>query len=403
GAVGSNMGAPLVGQERLTDPRTIAQAVRMMEDVIGRRFRAVMSLEIGGGNSLQPFMAAALLGLPVVDADCMGRAFPEAQMTSFAIHDLQMYPLTLVDVRDNAVVVARAASWKWMERLSRTACVAVGSIASTCKAPRTGKEVKECAIPYSTSKALRIGHAVRDARHAASGADRPSRRGRAAHGEGGGSRRPARRRLRPRLRLCVRLMRRIGIDAGGTNTDAVLLEDDRVVNAPKTPTTPDVTTGIVSALGLLTAAMPARAGGIDAVMIGTTHFTNAVVQRRDLSPVAALRIGLPASASLPPFEDWPEDLARLVRGEVFMVEGGHEYDGRPIVPLDTAAVRQAGRRIRERGLTAAAIASVFSPLNPSCEEEAARILREECPGLSVTCSHDLGRIGLLERENATLL
>ncbi len=198
-------------------------------------------------------------------------------------------------------------------------------------------------------------------------------------------------------------MRRIGIDVGGTNTDAVLLEDDRVVHATKTPTTPDVTTGIVSALGLLTAAMPARAGGVDAVMIGTTHFTNAVVQRRDLSPVAALRIGLPASASLPPFEDWPEDLAHLVRGEVFMVEGGHEYDGRPIVPLDMAAVRQAGRRIRERGLTAAAIASVFSPLNPSCEEEAARILREECPGLSVTCSHDLGRIGLLERENATLL
>jgi len=138
----------------------------MMEDVIGRSFRAVMSLEIGGGNSLQPFMAAAMLGLPVVDADCMGRAFPEAQMTSFAIHDLQMYPLTLVDVRDNAVVVARAASWKWMERLSRTACVAVGSIASTCKAPRTGKEVKECGILYSTSKALRIGQAVRAARRA---------------------------------------------------------------------------------------------------------------------------------------------------------------------------------------------------------------------------------------------
>jgi len=75
-AVVSNMGAPLVGQERLTDPRTIAQAVRMMEEVIGQRFRAIMSLEIGGGNSLQPFMAAALLDLPVVDADCMGRAFP---------------------------------------------------------------------------------------------------------------------------------------------------------------------------------------------------------------------------------------------------------------------------------------------------------------------------------------
>ena len=163
-AVVSNMGAPLVGQERLTDPRTIALAVRMMEEYRGCRFDAVMSLEIGGGNSLQPFMAAAVLGLPVVDADCMGRAFPEAQMTSFAIHDLTMYPLTLADVRDNAVVVARAASWKWMERLSRKACVEVGSIASTCKAPRTGKEVKECGILYSTSKAIRLGETVQSAR-----------------------------------------------------------------------------------------------------------------------------------------------------------------------------------------------------------------------------------------------
>ena len=126
-AVVSNMGAPLVGHERLTDPTTIAQAVTMMEEVIGRRFGAIMSLEIGGGNALQPFMAAALLDRPVVDGDCMGRAFPEAQMTSFAIHDLRMYPLTLVNVRNNAVIVARAESWKWMERLSRTACVAVGS------------------------------------------------------------------------------------------------------------------------------------------------------------------------------------------------------------------------------------------------------------------------------------
>ncbi len=163
-AVVSNMGAPLVGQERLTDPQTMARAVTMMEEYLGRKFHAVMSLEIGGGNSIQPFMAAAILDLPVVDGDCMGRAFPEAQMTSFAIHDLQMYPLTLADVRDNAVVVARAASWKWMERLSRKACVEVGSIASTCKAPRTGKEIKECAILGSTTKAIGIGRAVQAAR-----------------------------------------------------------------------------------------------------------------------------------------------------------------------------------------------------------------------------------------------
>src|SRR5260370_38032124 len=68
-----------------------------------------------------------------------------------------MYPLTLVVVRDNAVIVARAQSWTWMERLSRPACVAVGSIAGTCKAPRTGKEVKERGIIYTTSKAKPLG------------------------------------------------------------------------------------------------------------------------------------------------------------------------------------------------------------------------------------------------------
>jgi len=198
-------------------------------------------------------------------------------------------------------------------------------------------------------------------------------------------------------------VRRIGIDVGGTNTDAVLLEGNRVAHAVKTPTTADVTTGIERALGRLVDTSGVDRRAIDAVMIGTTHFTNAVVQRRDLTPIAAVRIGLPASASLPPFVDWPSDLAALVRGEVFMLEGGHEYDGRPIVPFDTEGMRRVARRMRERGLRAAAVASVFSPLDPSCEQRAAHILRQECPDVSVTLSHHLGRIGLLERENATLL
>src|SRR3954468_6208506 len=70
-AVVSNMGAPLVGQERLTDSRTMARAVRMMEDYIGRKFRAIMSVEIGGGNSIQPMMGAGHLHLPVVDAGAL--------------------------------------------------------------------------------------------------------------------------------------------------------------------------------------------------------------------------------------------------------------------------------------------------------------------------------------------
>src|SRR5262247_990749 len=158
------------------------------------------------------------------------------------------------------------------------------------------------------------------------------------------------------------MRRRIGIDVGGTNTDAVLLEEDAVAAAVKTPTTPDVTRGIARALAdLVTRAPAARA--TDAVMVGTTHFTNAVVQRRDLGRVAAVRIGLPSGASLPPFVDWPEDLSALVRGEVVMLEGGHEFDGRPLVPFDSRAMREAARRIRASGIRSVAIAAVFSPLN----------------------------------------
>ena len=159
----SNMGAPLVGQERLTDSRTIARAVALMEEQIGRQFRAIMSLEIGGGNSIQPLMAAAHLGRPVLDSDMMGRAYPEAQMTSVAVGDLAPCPLTTVDVRGLEAVVEKVPTWKWMERVSRKICVEYGSIASTCKAPRTGAEVKRWGIHGTTTKAIAIGGAVREA------------------------------------------------------------------------------------------------------------------------------------------------------------------------------------------------------------------------------------------------
>ena len=197
--------------------------------------------------------------------------------------------------------------------------------------------------------------------------------------------------------------RRVGIDVGGTNTDAVLLEDGRVMHAVKSPTTPDVTGGIVAALALLGEHPAMARGGIDGVVIGTTHFVNAVVQRRGLAPVAAIRIGLPTGASLPPFCDWPADLAKLIEGAVFMLEGGHDYDGREIMPFDEAGMRAAARQIREQGLRAVAISSVFAPLDPSHEERARAILLAECPEAAVTLSHRLGRIGLLERENAALL
>ena len=163
-AIVSGMGAPLVGRERLSDPRFAAKPLLAMERHLNRKFRAVMSVEIGGTNALQPLAVASVTGVPVVDADAMGRAFPMGQMTSFAIAGLPTTPLVVSDIRDNEIIVSRGEDAAWMERIARKVVTELGSIAATCKAPRTGLEVKQHGILYSTSKAIRIGRTVHEAR-----------------------------------------------------------------------------------------------------------------------------------------------------------------------------------------------------------------------------------------------
>ncbi|MCP3854783.1 MAG: DUF917 domain-containing protein [Actinomycetia bacterium] len=163
-AVVSTMGAPVVMQERLQGTADVARAVEIMADYLGRPFDAVMAVEMGGSNSLQPFAAAAHLDLPIVDADAMGRAFPEAQMTSFAVGGLQPWPLALVDPRGIEAVITHAPTWKWMERASRSLTIEVGSIAATCKAPRTGREVKDWGIPNTATLSISLGEVVRQSR-----------------------------------------------------------------------------------------------------------------------------------------------------------------------------------------------------------------------------------------------
>lgn len=196
---------------------------------------------------------------------------------------------------------------------------------------------------------------------------------------------------------------RIGIDVGGTNTDAVILSGGSVLAACKSPTTADVGSGIVASMRKvleMAAVDPAR---LTAVMIGTTQFTNAVVERRRLLEVAAVRIGLPATRALPPFTDWPGDLASAVGRHGFMVRGGSQFDGQEIAPLDVEELRRIAGEIRRRGLRSAAITAVFSPVDPAMELRAAGILRDDNPDLAVTLSHEIGRVGLLERENASIL
>ncbi|QUQ72376.1 hydantoinase/oxoprolinase N-terminal domain-containing protein [Kutzneria sp. CA-103260] len=194
---------------------------------------------------------------------------------------------------------------------------------------------------------------------------------------------------------------RVGIDVGGTNTDAVLMDGTKVIAAVKTLTTEDVTSGIVAALGELEAH--ARLADVRAVMIGTTHFINALVEANRLAPTAALRFGLPATAALPPMVDWPESLVRAVRGRSYLCHGGFEYDGQTISDLDEAEIRAAVADMREHGVRGVAVSSVFSPVSAEHELRAAEIIAAEAPELVVSLSHEIGRLGMLQRENATII
>ena len=198
-------------------------------------------------------------------------------------------------------------------------------------------------------------------------------------------------------------MIRIGIDVGGTNTDAVVMDGAKVLAGVKSPTTPDVMSGVVAAMKSALAASGLVPEAIDVVMIGTTHFTNAVVQRRDLAPTAAVRLGLPATASLPPMVDWPEDLRSAIGNHAYLAHGGHEFDGREISPLDEAELLRIAADIKAKGIRSIAVAAVFSPVNGDCEAKAGDILGRALPGVHVTLSSDIGRIGLLERENAAIM
>lgn len=196
---------------------------------------------------------------------------------------------------------------------------------------------------------------------------------------------------------------RIGIDVGGTNTDCVVMDGDSVVAATKTVTTADVSSGIVEALNEIQRARPFAPADIEAVMIGTTHFVNAFVEGNRLVPTAALRLGLPATASLPPMVDWPQRLVTAVQGRAYLAHGGNEFDGRVISEIQPEELRRHAADMASHGIRAVAVSSVFSPVSNEFELQAAQILAEELgPDIPVSLSSEIGRIGLLGRENATI-
>jgi N-methylhydantoinase A/oxoprolinase/acetone carboxylase beta subunit len=176
-----------------------------------------------------------------------------------------------------------------------------------------------------------------------------------------------------------------------------------VLSSTKTPTTANVTDGITTALRTIIEDSSLEVAKLEAVMIGTTHFTNAVVERRRLQPTACIRLGLPATACLPPLVDWPGDLADVLGRHTYLAHGGHEFDGREISPFEPDEIRRIAEEIKQKGVGAIAISSVFSPVNAAFEEKAAEVVKQVIPGANITLSSTIGRIGLLERENAAIM
>ena len=199
-------------------------------------------------------------------------------------------------------------------------------------------------------------------------------------------------------------MYKLGIDVGGTNTDAVLIDENlNIIADIKHPTSEDIYDGIIGALRDILEVTGVDRSLIKQAMLGTTQCTNAIVERRNLAKIGIMRIGAPATTGLLPMVDWAEDIKQIAAGNT-IIGGGSEYDGKELAPLDEDAAREFFAEMKEKGVKSVAISSVFSTVRDEHEKRAAEICREVMgEDVHISVSGEIGSMGLIERENATIL
>lgn len=159
------IGAPTVSVEKLPSGREVLAGLNRLQELLGRPIAGVMPVEIGGGNGLAPIIAAAKLGVPVVDGDGMGRAFPESQMVIFNIRGISACPSVMTDAGGSLCVIESRDNAEH-ERIARAVSVAMGGAAHMTEYPLTGVQARENSIRGSVSTAILIGAAIRAARQA---------------------------------------------------------------------------------------------------------------------------------------------------------------------------------------------------------------------------------------------
>lgn len=154
------IGAPVVGVEKIEEGEECLRALRAVEKEMGFEVDALISAEIGGGNSMEPMLTAAQAGLPVVDGDGMGRAFPEMQMCTWSIYGHREAPAAMADEKGSIVVIRDTPDDVWLERIARAVVVTMGAAAGLATQPMRGDFVKRAAVPNTVTQALNLGRAV---------------------------------------------------------------------------------------------------------------------------------------------------------------------------------------------------------------------------------------------------
>ena len=154
-----SIGAPTVSIEKIENGDEGSRLREHLEFVTGREVAALMAAEIGGSNGLLPVAWAARMGLPLVDADGMGRAFPEVPQVTMHLAGISPSPAVMTDERGN-LIVFRAISGHWIERMERAAAVEFGGAASSTEFSLTAAQARTATVRDSVSLAIRIGEAV---------------------------------------------------------------------------------------------------------------------------------------------------------------------------------------------------------------------------------------------------
>lgn len=196
---------------------------------------------------------------------------------------------------------------------------------------------------------------------------------------------------------------RLGIDVGGTNTDGVLLDAKlNVIAKVKTATTEDISTGIDNAIAELLSQANINGQQVKHAMLGTTQCTNAIVEKTGLDRVGMIRLSLPSGDSIPPLCGWSDTWQTLLGKHFYQAHGGYEYNGQLIADTQELEIRELCQKMKGH-VDSIAICGVFSPVNGDQEEQVAQWIQQELPDINLSLSHNIGSLGLLERENATIL